>query len=308
MTMTLSFTRTALLLGAMACLPLSLQAHRMWMLPSSTILSGADPWVTVDAAVSNELFYFDHVPARLQNLTIIAPDGSKAQPENAATGKYRSTFDVHLTQKGTYKLAVVNNSAFANYEENGEKKMWRGPVENLSKEVPGNAKDLQVTKMNSRLEVFITSGKPTDAVLKPTGVGLELAPITHPNDLVTGEAAKFALLMDAKPAANVEVTIIAGGIRYRDQLNEMKFTTDKEGKFAVTFKDPGMYWMNATIGGARRPQGSQQSSLSTPVPTTPGASRFVPQGAATPQRGPGGPGGRGGARSSYTATLEVLPQ
>ena len=52
-------TRSRVLI--LAALAPSLFAHRQWVLPSSTVLSAADPWVTVDAAVSNELFYFDHV-------------------------------------------------------------------------------------------------------------------------------------------------------------------------------------------------------------------------------------------------------
>ena len=32
--------------------------------PSSTV----DQWVTVDAAVSNDLFYFNHVPLRIEDL------------------------------------------------------------------------------------------------------------------------------------------------------------------------------------------------------------------------------------------------
>jgi hypothetical protein len=32
------------------------QAHRAWLLPSATVLSGTDAWVTVDAAISNDLF------------------------------------------------------------------------------------------------------------------------------------------------------------------------------------------------------------------------------------------------------------
>ena len=50
------------------CLPLSAQAHRAWMLPSATVLSGEDPWITVDAAVSNDLFYFEHFPLRIQGI------------------------------------------------------------------------------------------------------------------------------------------------------------------------------------------------------------------------------------------------
>src|SRR5690349_1366681 len=78
-------------------------AHRQWLLPSSTVLSGDDVWVTVDAAVSNDLFYFEHQPLRLDTMKAWAPDGSEAAIENKATGRYRSTFDVHLTKKGTWK-------------------------------------------------------------------------------------------------------------------------------------------------------------------------------------------------------------
>ena len=50
------------------CAPLGAQAHRVWMLPSATVLSGDDVWVTVDAAVSNDLFYFEHFPLQIANL------------------------------------------------------------------------------------------------------------------------------------------------------------------------------------------------------------------------------------------------
>lgn len=263
----------AAVLAAMAILPGTLHAHRQWMLPSSTVLSGSDPWVTVDAAISNELFYFDHVPMRPNGLTIIAPDGTRAQPENPATGKYRSTFDVHLTQPGTYKIATVNNSVFASWDENGTAKNWRGSADAFAKEVPANAKDLKTTRMNSRVEVFVTSGKPTVKALAATGAGLELVPVTHPNDLAAGEAATFQLVMDGKPAADLDVTMIPGGIRYRDQLHEMKTKSGADGKFTFTPKEPGMYWLNATVGGGGRP----------------------------------GPGMPAGNRASYTATLEVLP-
>jgi uncharacterized GH25 family protein len=343
-----SFIKPAALAFALAAtLPLTLQAHRGWMLPSATVLSGDDPWVTVDAAISNDLFYFEHFPMRLENLVVTAPDGTIVKPENASTGRYRSTFDVHLTQKGTYKLANASTMVMASYDEGGQLKRWRGTEETFAKEVPKDAKGLAVSRTSSRMEVFVTSGKPTDTVLKTTGVGLELAPITHPNDLVTGEPAKFQFLLDGKPAANVEVTLIPGGIRYRDQLKEVKVKTDAEGKFSVTFADPGMYWMNASAGtgGGRGPGGpppSPQSQNNNAQPAGEpeggpgGPSAEGPQTQSAPEqpaqgngparvqgnrqggpRGPGGPGGPGGGpqgpvtpgrRATYIATLEVLPQ
>ncbi len=85
---------TSLLTLSLLCvLPLTTQAHRQWLLPSATVPSGAEPWLTVDTAVPNVLFYFEHQPMRL--------DGTEARMENSSTGRYHSTFDVKLTQKGT---------------------------------------------------------------------------------------------------------------------------------------------------------------------------------------------------------------
>ena len=108
------------------------------------MLAGDKPWVTVDAAVSNDLFYFNHVPLQLENLAITAPDGSKAAAQNPSTGKYRSVFDVELKQAGTYRIGVVNDYATASWDENGKPKRWRGTPAAFATEVPKDAKDLQV--------------------------------------------------------------------------------------------------------------------------------------------------------------------
>lgn len=284
---------TALALAV--CLPLSAQAHRAWMLPSATVLSGEDPWITVDAAVSNDLFYFEHVPLRLKGigdldkasaggppgmrarptpeLQLIAPDGSRLEAENGNLGRYRSTFDLHLTQKGTYKLAVANDGLFASWKENGQPRRWMGSPDSFAKDVPAKAEALKVSQTSNRMEVFVTSGNPTKTVLKTTGKGLELAPITHPNDLFAGEAAEFAFLLDGQPAAGVKISVIPGGNRYRDQLGEIKATTDDEGKVSITWPQAGMYWLEAEL--------KTDKGVSQP---------------ATERR------------ASYSATLEVLPQ
>ena len=237
----------AAVLALAALAPLAAHAHRQWLLPSATVLSGNDAWVTVDAAVSNDLFYFEHVPMRLDNLVVTGPDGAAVKAENASTGKYRSTFDLHLTQPGTYRVAVINQGVFASWKEGGQTKRWRGTAEALASNVPANAQDLQVTENAGRVEAFVTAGKPSKQALSTTGRGLELAPITHPNDLVAGDTASFRLLLDGKPASNLKVEIVPGGIRYRDKLNDMSVTTDADGKFSVKWPAPGMYWMEADV-------------------------------------------------------------
>jgi uncharacterized GH25 family protein len=251
------------------CLPFSAQAHRAWMLPSATVLSGEAPWITVDAAVSNDLFYFEHFPLRIAGvgaleqapaggppgmrprppaqLVIQAPDGSLLQPHNGHIGRYRSSFDLPLAQKGTYKLSIAGQGLFASYKENGQQRRWMGSAEALAKEVPANAEDLQITQSASRMEVFVTSGKTTDTVLATTGQGLELQPVTHPNDLFAGEAAEFVLLLDGQPAADVAISVIPGGNRYRDQLGELQLKSDVQGRISITWPEAGMYWLEAEL-------------------------------------------------------------
>ena len=71
-------------------------AHRQWILPSATTVEGDQPYVTFDAAISEGLFDFDHLPIKLDGLVITGPDGQPIQPENSASGKHRSVFDLKL--------------------------------------------------------------------------------------------------------------------------------------------------------------------------------------------------------------------
>jgi uncharacterized GH25 family protein len=233
-------------LALVAALPFAAEAHRPFIVPSETVIARPG-WVTFDGAVSNDLFYFNHQPLRLDNLRVTGPDGQAVEIANANTGKFRSTFDVQLQKQGTYKVALVNNSLNAQYETAaGERRRWRGTAEQLS-EIPADAKNVQVTQQQQRNETFVTAGKPNDVVLKPTGVGLELVPVTHPNDLVAGEPISFKFVLDGKPAANVEIDVVPGGTRWRDTQNETKYTTDKDGQVTMTWGTPGMYWLQADV-------------------------------------------------------------
>jgi hypothetical protein len=219
---------------------------------------------------------------------VFAPDGTTLEVENKATGRYRSTFDVHLTQKGTWKVAIVNDGVFGSYMLNGERKQLpRGTTAaTLAGAIPAGATEVRTGESSSRNEVFITSGEPTTTVLKPTGKGIELVPVTHPNDLVAGETATFQFVLDGKPMPNKAVTVIPGGIRYRDKLNQLDLKTDAEGKVQIKWPEPGMYWLNVTTGSGR---GEGMG------PGGPGAGAQTPAPAGPPPR-----------RANYVTTLEVL--
>jgi uncharacterized GH25 family protein len=265
------------LFGAVAAaavlMPGSAGAHRAWLLPSATILSGNNLYVTVDAAVSNDLFYFEHNPLRLDDLVITAPDGSRVSAENESKGKFRSTFDVNLKVSGTYRLAIATEGVFARYKLNGETKRWRGKLDKLADAIPAGAEGAQVTFFQRRIETFITSGKPTTAALKASGSGLEMEAVTHPNDLVAGSDAVFRFLLDGKPAAGVTVEVVRGGGRYRDKLGDTTVTADQDGNVTLKWPEAGMYWISA--------------SMTDDKPSMKGVNR---------------------RRATYAATLEVMPE
>ena len=263
--------------GIAITVPAAVQAHRQWMLPSMTVVSGEgdDVWVTVDAAVSNDLFYFEHQPMRA-DVSVLLPDGTPGEVRNKATGRYRTTFDVQIGKRGTYKIFYATDGVMGTYKLNGEeKRLPRGTTTaNLAAAIPAGATDVKTSESSNRNEIFVTAGEPTATVFKPTGKGIELVPVTHPNDLVAGEPATFQFLLDGKPAAGLPVTVIPGGIRYSDQLHQQDLRTGADGKVTVKWPTAGMYWINVTTPRAEREEGA-----------------------------PPAPGGR---RASYVTTLEVM--
>ena len=103
------FPRLALLAaGALSCL--SAQAHRPWLLPSTTLADGQAPVVSIDAAISEDLFEFDSFPLALDTLRVTAPDGSAVAPDARTEARRRVSFDLKLAQKGTYRIAGVTDT------------------------------------------------------------------------------------------------------------------------------------------------------------------------------------------------------
>jgi uncharacterized GH25 family protein len=139
----------------------------------------------------------------------------------------------------------------AHFEQGGEPQRWRGPVAEFAAAVPADATKLEVAFDEFRIESFVTVGTPTP--VPPTGKGLELVGGTHPNDLAADEAATFTFLLDGKPAAGLDVSIVAGNTRYRDTQDEMKLKTDSAGVVAIRWPAAGMYWLEATIEDQKSP-------------------------------------------------------
>ncbi|MDO3385667.1 DUF4198 domain-containing protein [Gilvimarinus sp. SDUM040013] len=246
----MKFKKTAALLLALST-SMAAEAHRYWVLPAATILSGDDPWVTVDAAVSNDIFYFNHFPLRANFLSVVRPDGTGGEMHNVAEGKHRTTFDLNLKQEGTYKVLMNTSGLRASWEtEQGDRKFWPGRGEkpkpgDFEKKVPKQAKNLKVGYSSTKLEAFITAGAPTDTVLTLNNQGLEMKLSTHPNDLVDSEPVTLQFFMDGAPVAGASVVIIPDGMRYRDSQQALELATNADGKVKVDWPHAGRYWLEA---------------------------------------------------------------
>ena len=260
----------AIALAGIAC---AAQAHRPWMLPTSTFIeTEREAWVTIDGAVSEGLFNTDHMPLRMDGLTVTDPDGATAPAPAATMSKFRSSVDLKLPKDGTYRVTLAAVNVMGSYKLNGETKRFGrgGPPE-----APAGATDVKTTTMVQRQDTFVTRNKTSSGALKPAGSGLEMVPLTHPNELHAGERAKFRFLLDGKPLANFPFSMIPGGVKYRGTANEVRLSTDANGEASFTLPAPNMYWLSA----------------------------------AYPADAPRGPGVEGPAkRYSYSATLEILPE
>jgi len=261
---------------ALASAALSAQAHRPWMVPTQTLIeSDRETWVTIDGAVSEGLFDVDHMPLRMDGLLVIDPDGAASPAPAATVGKHRASVDIQLPKDGTYRFTLAAANVMGSYKLNGEMKRFRATEQTLQKEIPAGATEVKSTTILQRQDTFVTRNKTSSGALKPTGVGLEMVPVTHPNELHAGEKASMRFLLDGKPLANFPFSLVPGGVKYRGTANEVRLTTDAKGEVSFTLPAPNMYWLSA----------------------------------AYPANAPRGPGVEGPAkRYSYSATLEIQPE
>ncbi|MBK1834143.1 DUF4198 domain-containing protein [Roseibacillus ishigakijimensis] len=252
----------------------SLFAHRAWILPSTSVLSGDSPWVSFDAAISNDLFFPNHHAMGTESIKVISPSGAEVEKQFENDGHIRSSFEIQLEEKGTYLINRDRLGYFASWEEEGEAKRWRGDLEEFKAEGLAEKEGIELTESSSKTVTYVTNGAPDTKALEPTGKGLEIKfTDSHPNDLFTGEEATFTFVLDGKPVEGVEVFVQKGNDRFRDSPNPIEGLTTSEGTFSFTVEEAGRYWLTASI--------SAEAGEKEGVPFK--------------------------QRASYTATFEVLP-
>lgn len=225
----------ALLLVALA---VPAAAHTPYLAPASFEVR-PDSTVTLDASFA-ETFFVPEVVFDNSEFLITLPDGSTRTPDTVQRLKTRAVVETTLPgQKGTYRFSTGNRlgAVFRTWELNGKTGSSRDPAVPL----PAGATLTSHYQSLSRSEAYLTAGGPTATALKPYGTGLELVPVTHPNDLYRGEHFDFSVQYDGKPLPNQKVEIhraLGDGVA---QPAPVMLTTDAAGKARFALDQAGTY-------------------------------------------------------------------
>ncbi|MCV6636151.1 DUF4198 domain-containing protein [Candidatus Albibeggiatoa sp. nov. NOAA] len=226
------------------------QAHPLWVLPNEfSVSSEGAAWITVDVTASNVLFNYDH-SFNLDNVLIHSPDGNKKPIDYYFKGHLRSVFDLQLTQNGTYKIEMKRPPLFfTTYKTEGNSRPQRllADKEKAKAQLPADAQEVKTLLIHMESSTYVTNNGLSEQVLQPTGKGLELQAITHPNDIVRGEPVEFQLLVNGQPTADIDVELTPSGTQYRNERGALKFKTDAEGKFSFTPEQAGAWLMLAGV-------------------------------------------------------------
>ncbi len=248
----ISHLKITVFAAAFSLAPSMANAHTPFLVPTSfePLYEG---WVSLDAGFS-EVFFVPEVAFDKGNFQVLTPKGEWVAPGRLEQFKTRSVVEYQAKDEGTYRFTTGLRKAaiFRMYEVNGERKHSRDPKEVL----PKGAKILDHYQSATLAEAYVTLKKPTATALKPYNQGLEIVPVTHPNDVYAGESFAFQVLLDGKPLADNEVSLFTGYDGNEHEKPTQTTKTDKDGKAQLTIANVGTYLLY-TRKSAPAPKGAE---------------------------------------------------
>lgn len=212
-------------------------AHSPFIVPTS-FQPLHEGWVSLDAGFA-EIFFQSEVAFDKGNFQVMTPTGEWVAPARIEQFTTRSLIEYQIKKEGTYRFStgVRKAAIFRKYEINGEVKHTRDPKEVL----PEGAKVLDHFQSVTLADTYVTLKAPTKASLKPYNQGLEIVPVTHPNDIYANESFSAQVLLDGKPLSDTEVSLFIGYDMSEQEKALVTAKTDKNGKVEFTATNAGVY-------------------------------------------------------------------
>lgn len=241
--------RCAVLLLALASSSAG-QAHMPYILPTLFDVGKGDH-ITVQSAFAEDAF-LPEVAMRDAPFHLVAPDGKDLPIGPVTHLRDLSIFEAAIPAEGTYRVTSGQRAGRKGrmFKVGND---WKMAGE--SGGAPAGVEQVEVQSM-TLAEAYVTRGQPSQGALKPLGRGLEIQAITHPNTIVAGSAASFALLFDGRPLAQAEVTLFRGAGLYDGRKVVVQVRSGADGRFSLTPEDAGAYLILVRHRGAA-PAGSE---------------------------------------------------
>ncbi|MFT3761308.1 MAG: DUF4198 domain-containing protein [Pseudoxanthomonas sp.] len=250
----------ALLVGALAwAAAVPVLAHTPYLVPSDFAPRGGQT-LALDASFA-ETFFVPEAAFDDSRFVVIGPDGRSVAPDTVQVLKTRTVAEHTLPKeaKGTYRFSTGPRlgALFRTWEIDGKRESSRDPAQ----KIPAGAKVLSDFQSLTQAETYVSVGAPDRGALKPYGKGLELVPVTHPNDLYVGEKFEFVVQYDGRPLAEqkVEITEAVWTSDRKPQVETL--TTDAQGRVAFELRQAGT-WVALTRHRTPAPAGSPTAEYS----------------------------------------------
>lgn len=183
--------------------------------------------------------------------TMVMPDGATLSISDYVETKGAVYLQPEITMEGTYRFSTsVRKGPKYRGVKSSEGKLYFSQDTNR---VEGKKIELQY--FNSA-DVYVFKGNP-NYTAKPLNTGVEIIPLTSPNELSLGKELSFSVLNDGKPVENARVVVAYDDEHYLfhrhgdlydvENVRESNIHTDSEGKFTFKPKQAGLVLLFVSI-------------------------------------------------------------
>lgn len=229
----------AIMAGILTCMG-GLFAHTPYMLPNSFSTSSAEK-LTVISSFTEEFFVPDF-KVDSEDFHMLLPDGSRVEFANVAFFEQVTVLESPLEKEGTYLLSTGKRLG-RKFKMKRVGDGWdyiRRTSENETEEV---LEGVETADFQSQTvaEAYVTKGAPSTEVLNPTGIGLEIVPLTHPSEVYFEEEFNLKIQFNGKVLAGHHLNLFREGGSYEEPKYTQEVISDEEGKITVVLDKPGVY-------------------------------------------------------------------